>query len=172
MNQQKLYPSSLNFSRFTEHQAATVLSWIQTERDRVLWSGNSFIDGLNLPSFQKHLQREDLLAFQILNKNAAINAYGEIILKSKEQATLCRIIVAPKIRGKGIGRLLCENLISEIRKLGGIKEVSLNTLTCNTAAMACYKSLGFINLGTRKKCRRIGHYWHDLIFMSLRLSNH
>lgn len=149
-----------------------MLSWIQTERDRVLWSGNSFIDGLNLPSFQKHLQREDLLAFQILNKNAAINAYGEIILKSKEQATLCRIIVAPKIRGKGIGRLLCENLISEIRKLGGIKEVSLNTLTCNTAAMACYKSLGFINLGTRKKCRRIGHYWHDLIFMSLRLSNH
>lgn len=148
-----------------------MLSWIQSESDRVLWSGNSFIDGLNLLSFQKHLRREDLLAFQLLDKSKIINGYGEIILKSKKQATLCRIIVAPRIRGEGIGKYLCENLISEIRKLKDIKEVSLNTLTCNKAAMACYKSLGFSNLGIKKKCRKIGNSWHDLIYMSLQLSN-
>ena len=157
-------------SRFTLDHTDTLLSWIQTPEDKVLWSGNSFISGLNRYLFKEHLRRKDLFAFQLLNQKKDIQAYGEIVLKAMDQATLCRIIVNPENRGKGIGKYLCKKLISEIKEWKVIKEVSLNTLSCNYVALSCYESLGFSQQGIRKKSRRIGSDWHDLIFMSLKLS--
>ena len=157
-------------SRFTLDHIDTLLSWIQTPEDKVLWSGNSFISGLNRYLFKEHLCRKDLFAFQLLNQEKDIQAYGEIVLKAIDQATLCRIIVNPENRGKGIGKYLCKKLISEIKEWKVIKEVSLNTLSCNYVALSCYESLGFSQQGVRKKSRRIGSDWHDLIFMSLKLT--
>ena len=166
-----MIPSGLfTLSRFTLDHTDTLLSWIQTPEDQVLWSGNSFISGLNRYLFKEHLRRKDLFAFQLLNQKKDIQAYGEFVLKAMDQATLCRIIVNPENRGKGIGKYLCEKLISEIKEWKEIKEISLNTLSCNYAALSCYESLGFSQLGVRKKSRRIGSDWHDLIFMSLKIS--
>ena len=163
-------PGLFTLSRFTLDHTDTLLSWIQTTEDKVLWSGNSFISGLNRYLFKEHLRRKDLFAFQLLNQKKDIQAYGEIVLKAMDQATLCRIIVNPENRRKGIGRFFCKKLISEIKEWKVIKEISLNTLSCNYVALSCYESLGFSQQGVRKKSRRIGSDWHDLIFMSLKLS--
>ena len=163
-------PGLFTLSRFTLDHTDTLLSWIQTSEDKVLWSGNSFISGLNRYLFKEHLRRKDLFAFQLLNQEKDIQAYGEIVLKAMDQATLCRIIVNPENRRKGIGRFFCKKLISEIKEWKVIKEISLNTLSCNSAALSCYESLGFSQQGIRKKSRRMGSDWHDLIFMSLKLS--
>ena len=157
------------FGRFSDEHTDIVLSWVQNEKDRVLWSGNSFSEGLNQIRFNNHLKRKDLFAFQLLDSKKYIQAYGEIVIQAIDRATLCRILVNPKMRGKGLGKLFCKRLILEIKDWNVIREISLNTLTSNKPALACYKSLGFRGKAIKKKSRRIGNTWHDLICMSLLL---
>jgi RimJ/RimL family protein N-acetyltransferase len=158
---------AFKFLRFSEDHTETILSWIQNERDRVLWSGNSFSEDLDQNRLKVHLRRKDLFAFQLLDSQKNIQAYGEIVIQAINRATLCRILVNPKMRGKGLGQFFCQKLILEIKEWGVVKEISLNTLNCNKPALACYKNLGFSIEAIKKKGRRIGDEWHDLIFMSL-----
>lgn len=158
---------TFQFRRFSDEHTATVLSWIQSEKDRVLWSGNSFSEKLNQIRFNDHLKRKDLFAFQLLDSKGFIQAYGEIVIQATDRASLCRILVHPKMRGKGLGKFFCKRLILEIKDCDVIREISLNTLTSNKPALACYKSLGFRSEAIKEKSRRIGDTWHDLIFMSL-----
>jgi RimJ/RimL family protein N-acetyltransferase len=158
---------TFQFRRFSDEHTATVLSWIQSEKDRILWSGNSFSEKLNQIRFNDHLKRKDLFAFQLLDSKGFIQAYGEIVIQATDRASLCRILVHPKMRGKGLGKFFCKRLILEIKDWVVIREISLNTLTSNKPALACYKSLGFRSEAIKEKCRRIGDTWHDLIFMSL-----
>ena len=160
---------TFQFRRFSDEHTATVLSWIQSEKDRVLWSGNSFSEELNQIRFHDHLERKDLFAFQLLDSKGLIQAYGEIVIQAIDRASLCRILVNPKMGGKGLGKFFCKRLILEIKDWDVIREISLNTLTSNKPALACYKSLGFRSEAIKEKCRRIGDTWHDLIFMSLLL---
>ena len=160
---------TFQFRRFSDEHTATVLSWIQSEKDRVLWSGNSFREKLNQIRFNDHLKRKDLFAFQLLDSTGFIQAYGEIVIQAIDRASLCRILVHPKMRGKGLGKFFCKRLILEIKDWDVIREISLNTLTSNKPALACYKSLGFRSEAIKEKCRRIGDTWHDLIFMSILL---
>lgn len=158
---------AFQFRRFSDEHTATVLSWIQSEKARVLWSGNSFSEKLNQIRFNDHLKRKDLFAFQLLDSKGFIQAYGEIVIQATDRASLCRILVHPKMRGKGLGKFFCKRLILEIKDWDVIREISLNTLTSNKPALACYKSLGFRSEAIKEKSRRIGDTWHDLIFMSL-----
>jgi RimJ/RimL family protein N-acetyltransferase len=158
---------TFKFLRFSEDNTETILSWIQNEKDRVLWSGNSFSDSLDQNKFKVHLHKKDLFAFQLLDSQKNVQAYGEIVIQAIDRVTLCRILVNPKIRGKGLGKFFCQKLILKIKDWGVVKEISLNTLNCNKPALVCYKNLGFRIIAIKEKGRRIDNEWHDLIFMSL-----
>ena len=162
---------SLKLRRFCNENINEILSWVQCEKDRVLWSGNSFNHELSHCSFLKHLKRKDLLSFQLTNRYNSIEAYGEIVMQDVARVSLCRIIIKPKARGQGMGKHFCKRLISEVKKLNGIREISLNTLSSNVPAMSCYRSLGFIKKGVSRKSRLIENSWHDLIFMSLKIAS-
>jgi len=162
---------SFKLSSFSVENIDEILSWVKCEKDRILWSGNSFNNGLSRDSFLQHLERNDLLAFQLSDKSKSIQAYGEIVIQSTTLVSLCRIIINPKNRGIGMGKNFCKRLISEISQLNGITQVSLNTLTSNVPAMTCYRSLGFRKKAIRRKSRLIEDCWHDLILMSLNLPN-
>lgn len=161
-----------SFSFFKTENIQHVLSWIKDEEDRVLWSGNSFRHGLNRITFERHLERKGLFAYQLTDSKNRIIAYGEVVIKSVECATLCRIIVKPTLRSQGLGKLLCKSLLERINQWDSVQKISLNTLTCNNAALSCYQSLGFQIQGIRKRSRRIGRSWHDLVVMSVFTSIH
>ncbi|MGL4305727.1 MAG: ribosomal protein S18-alanine N-acetyltransferase [Mycobacteriaceae bacterium] len=57
--------------------------------------------------------------------------------------------VDPKFQGKGIGRLLLERLLIVADRRAG--PVFLEVRTDNIAALALYRSLGFVVIGTRKR---------------------
>jgi GNAT superfamily N-acetyltransferase len=74
-----------------------------------------------------------------------------------------RMFVRPAFRGRGIGRLLAERIISEARE-AGYYAMRLDTLPFIREALALYKSLGFV---------RCPAYYNtplpETIFLELRL---
>lgn len=58
---------------------------------------------------------------------------------------LSRLIVKPEYRNKGIGGILVDFMIDEIRKMG-YKEISIGVDKDNTAALHLYRKKGFTNV--------------------------
>jgi ribosomal protein S18 acetylase RimI-like enzyme len=56
---------------------------------------------------------------------------------------LGRIILSPAVRGKGLGRVLCEQLAAKAIQSTHATSVTLRVYRDNTAAVALYTSLGF-----------------------------
>jgi len=71
-------------------------------------------------------------------------AVGIVMLKPVD-AALCemnRMYVAPAARGRGLGRSLCDALISRAAELG-YREMRLGALNRHIEALPLYRSLGF-----------------------------
>ena len=58
---------------------------------------------------------------------------------------LSRLIVKPEYRNKGIGGILVDFMIDEIRKMG-YKEISIGVDKDNTSALHLYRKKGFTNV--------------------------
>ena len=79
------------------------------------------------------------------------------------QAEMKRIYVIPEFRGRGLGHALANVIIAKARSLG-YKQLALSTWSHNTAGLALYGALGFIEIPAFKE-----HPGQDLVFMGLRL---
>lgn len=62
-----------------------------------------------------------------------------------ERGELKRLYVRPAFRGKGLGRLLTEQIIRDARSLG-YTQLLLDTMPCLTAARRLYRELGFYEI--------------------------
>ncbi|MBC7918701.1 MAG: GNAT family N-acetyltransferase [Rhodoferax sp.] len=57
-----------------------------------------------------------------------------------------RILVSPLVRGKGLGRVLVEQLLARALQVSGVDTVTLRVYRDNGAALALYSSLGFVQV--------------------------
>jgi len=62
---------------------------------------------------------------------------------SADSCELKRMYVRPDFRGKGIGRLLAEHIVSEARSIG-YGSIRLDTIASMKEAISLYRSLGFV----------------------------
>ncbi len=76
--------------------------------------------------------------------NTPVGAVGLIPHKSGS-CEMKRLFVSPNIQSKGVGRALCDRLISEA-KTAGYKTMVLDTLARLKPAVALYKKLGFTEI--------------------------
>lgn len=85
-------------------------------------------------------------------------AYGELWLEANEdEVELARLIVAPTMRGRGVGRQLVASLL-EKATLTGLRAVILRVTPGNTAALHCYRAAGFRELDTSRNAEwNTGH---------------
>ncbi|WP_436517187.1 GNAT family N-acetyltransferase [Ekhidna sp. To15] len=63
--------------------------------------------------------------------------------KLRHKGLLSRMIVSPKNRGKGIGKLLIQELIRKARKIEGIEQINLTVIPTNEKAKSLYEQFGF-----------------------------
>jgi phosphinothricin acetyltransferase len=70
------------------------------------------------------------------------------------------VYVAETHKGKGIGRLLLQNLITESER-NGIWTLQAGIFTDNVASLKLHKKVGFRVIGHREKIGKINDIWKD-----------
>ena len=105
------------------------------------WTADAFRDSLAPPH----------IALGCFEKGALL---GFILLGAcTDQTDIITIAVNPAVRGKGLGRTLVEAAETEARARGA-ELIFLEVAQDNTAALALYKSCGYVPIGTRKNYYR------------------
>jgi ribosomal protein S18 acetylase RimI-like enzyme len=86
--------------------------------------------------------------------------------KTRHRGTLWGMYVQEEARGNGIARRLVEGILAHARQ--HVEEVALNVWAGNTAAIACYKSAGFIVTAQDVRALKIGDLYFDHLIMRVR----
>ena len=100
-------------------------------------------------SFQQELERNVAARYLVAEKNGQVVGYAGawIIL---DESHITNIAITEAERGKGIGRKLTEALMQYLSNLGA-SYATLEVRVSNERAQHLYKSLGFVNVGKRKR---------------------
>jgi L-amino acid N-acyltransferase YncA len=77
------------------------------------------------------------------------------------------VYVAPKARGRGVGRALLEALIAESERLG-LWTLQAGIFPENTASLTLFERCGFRRVGTRERLGKMGSRWRDVRLLERR----
>lgn len=100
-------------------------------------------------SFRQELERNVAARYLVAEKDGQVIGYGGawIIL---DESHITNIAIGEAFRGCGYGRQLTEALMQYLSNLGAAY-ATLEVRKSNLRAQCLYKSLGFIQLGVRKR---------------------
>ncbi len=121
-----------------------VAAWIPNAKACLLWAGPRIQFPFTATELQQQLAIADTETFTLTDGGPATLGFGQIWLRDGNAARLMRIIVAPPLRGLGVGRTLCRLLIAHAADVIGARAVTLAVYRDNVAALALYRSLGFV----------------------------
>ena len=161
--------SSSSFKKFPREASKQLVEWIKSDEERVIWSGNTFEKEFTLDSFLKHLRRSDLVSFSYFTPHDRLLTYGEIVSEKSGVGCLCRVIVNPIDRSKGLGQRFCKDLLLWMKSEGKFSKAVLNTFAYNHQAINCYSKVGFKIVSRKPKSRKVSGVWMDTLVMSKRI---
>ena len=118
-----------------------IAGWIKTRRDCELWAGPRITYPLDPDLLPADI---DLYSADSLTMEAGDNliGFGQVLHMDARRAHLARIIVAPRLRGQGLGKLLLGELMVRARQQG-CERISLYVDRRNPIALSLYAGLGF-----------------------------
>ena len=145
-----------------------VYSWIKSFDEMIYWSGQTFLDqGFSLTNFTNHINSDRILPYARVCPNQKILCYAEIVPNPRLGCiNLCRVIVKPDLRGKGLGKIFCKSLMDQVSLLDGFHSVRLNVLESNQTAISCYHSLGFKISQRLPNARQIKNKTYGVVVMT------
>src|SRR5271165_1899156 len=73
------------------------------------------------------------------------------------------------LRGKGIGRRLLKAVLERATKVEGVEQILVSVATTQAAAVALYRSLGFVTWGKESRALKVGDRYIDEEYMILPL---
>ncbi len=82
-------------------------------------------------------------------------------VRRRHVAELRSVYVLPEFRGRGLGRMLLETVLSHARGVDGMRQVILCVNAANQSARRLYQSLGFVRFGLEPSALRIDGTGHD-----------
>jgi ribosomal protein S18 acetylase RimI-like enzyme len=154
----------MKFQQATKKDLVTVLKWIPDARSCLVWAGPKVIFPFELEQLYDAIEFDKIHTYSLTDEKNLL-ALGQLRMFENKRGHLSRIIVNPELRGKGIGEILCSELIDEAKQLK-CKTISLNVNNDNEVAIRLYKKLGFI-VPTKKP----DGLREDVIYMELKQNN-
>jgi ribosomal protein S18 acetylase RimI-like enzyme len=122
---------------------ATISTWINDAQACARWAGPLLRFPFTAEELATQIVVPQGISHCLGDEGASPLAFGQYWLRVPGCAHLGRIIVAPSARGRGLGKVLCSQLIDDAIDRLGVNKLSLRVYRDNTSAMRLYASLGF-----------------------------
>jgi len=133
---------------FTADLAATVSSWPRSAAEVTMWCGQTG-GAVSAETVNGWAAQDGVRAYG-LHDGRRLVAYGELWVDDDEaEVELARLIVDPRLRGRGIGRVLVARLVA----LGHAEhdDVFVRVHPDNKAALRCYAAVGFTRVSAEQE---------------------
>ncbi len=125
-----------------ETDIAELMTWFPDAAAVDIWSGPRFRFPFSAVTFAEDCRWNEFSSFRLEDESARLLAFGQIS-ERHDRAHLARLIVRPSMRGAGVGRSLVTALVERARRLYDFEQCGLFAYRHNTAALRCYRSVGF-----------------------------
>ena len=109
-------------------------------------------------------------AFEESGLCALTGLYREGKIKLAHKSSIWGVYVAPETRGRGIGAEIVSHALSYAASVLRARQVNLGVNVKNTAAVALYKKLGFIEYGLERDYLLVNGVFHDEYQMVCRVA--
>lgn len=140
----------MRLREFVPDDAQYIVKWVKNEREFRLWSADRFGDYPVLPdrvAAHHEVCSRSGSFFPLTFVDDNNNVVGHLILRYTDEARtelrLGFVIVDSSLRGQGLGRNMLELAKVYAVEVLYAKSLSLGVFENNTAALNCYKSVGF-----------------------------
>ena len=120
----------------------TVLTWIQNADQLKLWGGAALSYPPCVETTWAEIGAQAGNSFVLSSSDGGVVGFAQALVRTPN-IHLARIIVSPAGRGKGVVKILCEQLIQRVCLEHQPEQITLNVFSHNTVAINLYKSLGF-----------------------------
>jgi ribosomal protein S18 acetylase RimI-like enzyme len=151
----------MDFRPATKTDLQIVMTWIPDAKSCLVWAGPKVRFPLELRQLYEDIGFENTLTYSLC-ENQELLALGQIRMFKNNRGHLARIVVNPAVRGKGIGRIFVEKLISEAKRLN-CQTISLRVTKGNSGAISLYQKLGFIIPSEQPDNIRKDIYYMELV---------
>lgn len=135
-----------------------IASWIGNAKACARWAGPQVPFPFEAHKLPELLAVPGGRSYCLSASGEACIGFGQFWTAEQSAVHIGRLIISPHERRTGVGRLLCEQLISEAVRQTGAPVVTLRVYRDNIVAHALYLSLGFSTVESKST--------DDLLFMS------
>ena len=126
-----------------KNDLGTILSWIPDADACRVWAGPDVCYPANATSVWKTIKADNNNTYSLVGIDGSLVGFGQILRRGARVVHLARIIVDPRLRGSGYGRLLCKALMKTAGVRFAVHRFTLHVYAENHAAITLYRSLGF-----------------------------
>jgi ribosomal protein S18 acetylase RimI-like enzyme len=127
----------------TDHDLDELMSWFHDKDEIDIWGGPRFRFPFTRATFREDCHWGRMAAFRLDSPQGEFSAFGQMY-RRYGRINLARLAVKPGLRGQGVGKRLVGMLIEKGPTLFPADEFSLFAYRHNAAALACYRSMGFV----------------------------
>jgi ribosomal protein S18 acetylase RimI-like enzyme len=89
--------------------------------------------------------------------------------KMRHKGRIWGVYLNAELRGQGIGRRMMQAVLERAAKIDGVEQILISVTTTQTAAVALYRSLGFVTWGHEERALKVGNRYIDEEYMILPL---
>ena len=119
-----------------------LMSWFSNAAEVDVWGGPKFRYPYTTDTFRTDCHWPEMASYCLRDADGTMCAFGQYYDRNGYM-NLARLIVAPKHRGRGLGRELVTRLMQVAAESLALDEFSLFVYRDNAPALKLYQSLGF-----------------------------
>ncbi len=122
---------------------AAIGAWLDSASATRRWAGPGVAYPLVPDAFAQALQLQQRPGWVLLDAHGHCLGFGQYWPTTSGTLHLGRIIVSPRVRGRGLGRVLMQALMAQALQSAGAERLTLRVYRDNVAAVTLYRDLGF-----------------------------
>lgn len=135
----------MKLTQVTHLHFSEILRWVNTEKQLLEWAGPNVRYPTNARDLELDVLAQSWPTFALVSEVEELIGFGQYYLRL-DHCHVCRLIVSPTHRGKGVVRQLIELISAEGTRQLDVSACSLFVYQDNTAAIKAYEKMGFIGI--------------------------